>query len=134
MSLTFGNEQILLDKLSDADRGLAVRDAIAFGMYCIEEVDGAARRVDVRNVELRNGKIHRQTKVVGAFDPVLVMPSKENLAYAFRSEPRAVAIEDHMIRQSRSELDWKRVWKDAMRRPVDTSWLPIWKKYDPGAI
>ena len=133
MILTFGNEQALLDKLSDPDRELAVRDLILFGVYYIEEVNGVARRVDVRHVELRNGRIHRQTKIVGAFDPLVSMPSRESMVYAFRRDSRAVAIADHMIRQSKPDLDWRRVWQDVIRDFVDTSSFPIWKKQDPGA-
>lgn len=134
MILTFGNEQALLGRLSDSDRELAVRDAIAFGMYCIEEVDGVARRVDVRHVELRNGQLHRHTKIVGAFDPVLALPSRESMVYAFRRDSRAMAIADHMVRQSKPDLDWRRVWQDVIRDFVDTSSFPIWKKQDPGAV
>lgn len=133
MILTFGNEQTLLDKLSDSDRELAVRDSIAYGMYCIEEVNGVARRVDVRNVELRNGQLHRRTKIVGAFDPVLALPSRENMVYALRRDSRVMAIADHMVRQSKPELNWSRVWQDVIRDFVNTSVFPIWKKHDPGA-
>lgn len=132
MVLTIGNDAFLLEGLPETDRRLAQHDLLMFGMYCLEEVDGIVKRIDVRHIELRNGQLHRQTKIVSAFDPV-APPSEEALAYVFRSDPRGVAIVEHFRRETKPRPNWNQIWMDMLRREVNTGLLPIWKKYDPGA-
>lgn len=124
MILTFGNEQTLLDKLSDSDRELAARDLILFGMYCIKEVDGVARRVDVRHVELRNGRIHWQTKI-----ELMSTLAATPCATVFVREQKRIAAAASGLSGA-----WLRLWREALCGESSTSGFQIWKKQDPGAI
>ena len=132
MILTIGNDALPLERLSETDRRLAQHDLIMFGAYCLEEVDGIVKRIDVRHVELRNGQLHKQTRVVSAFDPI-APPSKDTLAYVFRNDPRGIAIAEHFRRGTKPKPNWEHTWMDMLRREVNTDILPIWKKHDPGA-
>lgn len=141
MSLTFGNEQELLDKLSDSDRELAQRDLIMFGMYCVEEVDGKARRVDVQHVELRNGRFTHNYPIRD-FAPTVVVssgPCAQTYRVSIRDCVMDLLTSDQLTDAKRGVSDYEQRWRqfmrDMLRSPfaVDTSTLPIWKKHDPGA-
>lgn len=124
MSLTFAfkDEHELLEKLSGSDCELAKRDLIMFGMYCVEEVDGVTRRVDVQNVELRNGIIVRFTPMDRVTGELILADSLSG------------PIIDPIIGENRPAKRWMNIMRNALRAlPIDTSGLPIWKKHDPGA-
>ena len=126
MSLTFGTEQDLLDKLSGLDRELARIDLDMFGMYCIEEVDGVVWRVDPQSIALVNGKIWRRDKIEIGFDE--------------RCAPHASTLVDVRSLQRKSFADsgmtgeWARMFREALLGHPKPGTLPIWKKQDPGAL
>ena len=126
MSLTFGTEQELLDKLSDCDRELAQIDMIMFGRYCIEEIDGVVKRVDPRLIAFANGKIWRRDKIEIGFDE--------------RYAPHASTLVDVRSLQRKSFADsgmtgeWARMFREALLGHPKPGTLPIWKKQDPGAL
>ena len=123
MNLTFGDDVELLNKLSDHDCELAQLDVIMFGTYCVEEVNGTHRRVDVRHVELHNGKIHRHDKV--------------EFASVLAADPYALTLirEQQRIADAASGMTsaWARLWREALLGASTVSDFQIWKKKDPGA-
>jgi hypothetical protein len=111
-------------------------------MYCVEEVNGKARRVDVRAVEFRNGRFTRHYPMQDLEPTVVVSPG-------LCAQTRRVSIRDCVMDLltsdqlkdtergiSEREQHWRRIMRDMLRSPfdVDTSCFPIWKKHDLGAV
>jgi hypothetical protein len=136
MSLTFGNEQEPLDKLSDTDRELALRDMIMFGMYCVEEVGGIVRRVDVQHVELRNGRFthHYPIRDFALTVSALRKPCTLDITSLLDCDVFAPGI---LGVESARRLN--AIARSFLLAPFpamtefNAGYHPIWKKHDPGA-
>ena len=106
--------------LSPEDRSATQMDLVMFGMYCIEESEGVARRVDPRLVRIQQ-QLRTDGLVSGLIeDRIVMMPAGRRPG---RGERAGVA-------EMLQKMDWSTVstpWRQNRQS------LSIWRKNDPGA-